>query len=119
MTYTMGWSDGGYLVSYSVPWQAFCAMPPLIQVLELQLLPWFNAVNQDATQFSISTCPWQDIAAVSFPDPILGLLLVTIVDKRALSPLLDMHHGPGWYFNCDCILFMGILHLQTQFWHRH
>jgi hypothetical protein len=28
MTYTMGWSDGGYLVSYSVPWQAFCAMPP-------------------------------------------------------------------------------------------
>jgi hypothetical protein len=41
----------------------------LIQTLEPQLLPWFNAVNQDATHFSITACPWQDLAAAGFPHP--------------------------------------------------
>jgi hypothetical protein len=87
----------------------------LIQVLEPQLLPWLNAVNQDATQIGNWASPWPYIAAISFPEPILALLWITIVEKHALSPLLDMHHGPGWCFNCDCILFMGILAEQLYF----
>jgi hypothetical protein len=58
-----------------------------VQALKPQLLPCFNAVNQDASQFSIPASPWQDIAAIGFPDPISGLLPVTIMDERVLSLL--------------------------------
>lgn len=75
--------------------------------MEPQLLPWFNAVDQDATQFSILACPWQDLAAISFPNPILGLLSVTIVDEHVLTQLQDMGHGLGWRLNCDRILSTG------------
>jgi hypothetical protein len=72
-----------------------------------QLSPWFAAVNQYATQFSIQAGPWQDLAAVGFPDPILGSLPVTIVDENTFSPLQDMRHSLGWPLNCDHVLCMS------------
>jgi hypothetical protein len=90
--------------SIAVLGRPFAPILLIIQTLTSQLLPWFGAVNHEATKFSI---PWQDLAAVAFQNHIMVSLPVTIIDTPAPSPLQDMHYGQGWRLNCDRVLSPG------------